>query len=57
MKAITTEVEEKQSIIKNVTDKSSIYQESVNTTAVQFTEYLDLMDSAELAKKVVDDLR
>ena len=57
MKAITTEVEEKKSIIKNVTDKSSIYQESANVTAVQFTEYLDLMDSAELAKKVADNLR
>lgn len=56
MKAITTEVEEKKSIIKNVTDKSRVYQESENTTVVEFTEYLDLMDSAELAKKVVEDL-
>ena len=56
MKAITTEVEEKKSIIKNVTDKSRIYQQSENTTVVEFTEYLDLMDSAELAKKVVEDL-
>ena len=57
MKAITTEVEEKQSIIKNVKDKTRTYQISENATAVEFTEYLDLMDSAELAKKVVDDLR
>ena len=56
MKAITTEVEEKKSIIKNVTDEKRIYQESENVTALQFTEYLDLMDSAELAKQVVDDL-
>ena len=57
MKAITTEVEDKKSIIKNVTDKSRMYQLSENATAVEFTEYLDLMDSAELAKKVVEDLR
>ena len=57
MKAITTEVEEKKSIIKNVTDKTRTYPLSENSTAVEFTEYLDLMDSAELAKKVVDDLR
>lgn len=56
MKAITTEVEEKKSIIKNVTDEKRIYQKSENVTALQFTEYLDLMDSAELAKQVVDDL-
>lgn len=56
MSAITTEVEEKKSIIKNVTDEKRIYQESENVTALQFTEYLDLMDSAELAKQVVDDL-
>lgn len=56
MKAITTEVEEKKSIIKNVTDEKRIYQESENVTSLQFTEYLDLMDSAELAKQVVDDL-
>lgn len=56
MKAITTEVEEKKSIIKNVTDEKKIYQKSENVTALQFTEYLDLMDSAELAKQVVDDL-
>lgn len=56
MKAITTEVEEKKSIIKNVTDEKRIYQKSENITALQFTEYLDLMDSAELAKQVVDDL-
>lgn len=57
MKAITTEIEDKQSIIKNVKDESKIYQESENTTVVQFTEYLDLMNSAELAQKVVEDLR
>lgn len=56
MKAITTEVEEKKSIIKNVIDEKKIYQKSENVTALQFTEYLDLMDSAELAKQVVDDL-
>ena len=56
MKAITTEVEEKKSIIKNVTDDKRIYQKSENVTALEFTEYLDLMDSAELAKQVVDDL-
>lgn len=56
MKAITTEVEEKKSIIKNVTDEKRIYQKSENITALQFTEYIDLMDSAELAKQVVDDL-
>lgn len=56
MKAITTEVEEKKSIIKNVIDEKRIYQKSENVTALQFTEYLDLMDSAELAKQVVDDL-
>lgn len=56
MKAITTEVEEKKSIIKNVTYEKGIYQKSENVTALQFTEYLDLMDSAELAKQVVDDL-
>lgn len=56
MKAITTEVEEKKSIIKNVIDEKRIYQKSENETALQFTEYLDLMDSAELAKQVVDDL-
>ena len=56
MKAITTEVEEKKSIIKHVTDEKRIYQKSENVTALQFTEYLDLMDSAELAKQVVDDL-
>lgn len=56
MKAITTEVEEKKSIIKNVIDEKKIYQKSENITALQFTEYLDLMDSAELAKQVVDDL-
>ena len=56
MKAITTEVEEKKSIIKNVTDEKRIYQKSENVTALEFTEYLDLMDSAELAKQVVDDL-
>ena len=56
MQAITTEVEEKKSIIKNVTDEKRIYQKSENVTALQFTEYLDLMDSAELAKQVVDDL-
>lgn len=57
MKAITTEVEDKQSIIKNVKDESKTYQGSENTTVVQFTEYLDLMNSAELAQKVVEDLR
>ncbi len=56
MKAITTEIEDKKSIIKNVTDEKRIYQESENVTALQFTEYLDLMDSAELAQQVVDDL-
>lgn len=56
MKAITTEVEEKKSIIKNVIDEKRIYQKSENITTLQFTEYLDLMDSAELAKQVVDDL-
>lgn len=57
MKAITTEIEDKQSIIKNVKDESKTYQGSENTTVVQFTEYLDLMNSAELAQKVVEDLR
>ena len=56
MKAITTEVEEKKSIIKNVKDEKRIYQKSENVTTLEFTEYLDLMDSAELAKQVVDDL-
>ena len=56
MKAITTEVEEKKSIIKNVTDEKRIYQKSENVTTLEFTEYLDLMDSAELAKQVGDDL-
>lgn len=56
MNAITTEVEERKSIIKNVTYEKKIYQKSENVTTLQFTEYLDLMDSAELAQKVVDDL-
>ena len=56
MSAITTEVEEKKSIIKNVTDEKKIYQKSENVTSLQFTEYLDLMDSAELAQQVVEDL-
>lgn len=57
MNAITTEVEERKSIIKNVTDEKKIYQKSENVTALQFTEYIELMDSAELAQKVVEDLR
>lgn len=56
MNAITTEVEEKKSIIKNVTDEKKIYQESDNVSSLQLTEYLDLMDSAELAQQVVEDL-
>lgn len=56
MNAITTEVEEKKSIIKNVTDEKKIYQKSENVTSLEFTEYLDLMDSAELAQQVVEDL-
>lgn len=56
MNAITTEVEEKKSIIKNVTDEKKIYQESENVSSLQLTEYLDLMDSAELAQQVVEDL-
>lgn len=50
MSAITTKVEEKKSITKR------IHQKSKNVTALQFKKYLDLMDSAELAKQVVDDL-
>lgn len=56
MNAITTEVEEKKSIIKNVTDEKKIYQKSENVTSLEFTEYIDLMDSAELAQQVVEDL-
>ena len=56
MKTITTEIEDKKSFIKNVTDKSRIYQQSENTTVVEITEYLELMDSAELAQQVVKDL-
>ena len=56
MNAITTEVEEKKSIIKNITDEKKIYQKSENVTSLQLTEYLDLMDSAELAQQVVEDL-
>lgn len=56
MNAITTEVEEKKSIIKNITDEKKIYQKSENVTSLEFTEYLDLMDSAELAQQVVEDL-
>lgn len=56
MNAITTEVEEQKSIIKNVTDEEKIDQKSENVTSLQFTEYLDLMDSAELAQQVVEDL-
>lgn len=56
MNAITTEVEERKSIIKNVTDEKRIYQKSENVTSLEFTEYLDLMDSAELAQQVVEDL-
>ena len=56
MKAITTEVEEKKSIIKNTTDDIKITQNSEGMSILQFNEYLDLMDSAELAKQVVEDL-
>lgn len=56
MNAITTEVEERKSIIKNVTDEKRIYEKSENVTSLEFTEYLDLMDSAELAQQVVEDL-
>lgn len=56
MKAITTEVEEKKSIIKNTTDDIKITQNSEGMSVLQFNEYLDLMDSAELAKQVVEDL-
>lgn len=56
MKAITTEVEEKKSIIKNITDDIKITQNSEGMSVLQFNEYLDLMDSAELAKQVVEDL-
>lgn len=56
MNAITTEVEEKKSIIKNITDDTKIIQKSEGVSVLQFNEYLDLMDSAELAQKVVEDL-
>ena len=56
MKAITTEVEEKKSIIKNTTHDRKIVQNSEGVSVLQFNEYLDLMDSAELAQKVVEDL-
>lgn len=56
MNAITTEVEEQKSIIKNITDDTKISQKSDGASVLQFNEYLDLMDSAELAQKVVDDL-
>ena len=56
MKAITTEVEEKKSIIKNITDDIKITQNSEGMSVLQFNEYLDFMDSAELAKQVVEDL-
>ena len=56
MNAITTEVEEKKSIIKNITDDTKISQKSDGASVLQFNVYLDLMDSAELAQKVVDDL-
>lgn len=56
MNAITTEVEENKSIIKNITKDAKITQNSDGVSYLQFTEYLDLMDSAELALKVVDDL-
>lgn len=54
--AITIEVEEKKSIIKNVTHDTKTIQNSEGVSVVQFNEYLDLMDSAELAQKVVEDL-
>lgn len=57
MNAITTEVEENKSIIKNITKDAKITQNSDGVSYLQFTEYLDLMDSAELALKVVEDLR
>lgn len=55
MQAITQEVENK-SIIKNMTDETTIDTEADGSSAVKFTRYLDLMNSAELAQKVVDDL-
>lgn len=56
MKAITTEVEDKQSIIKDEHSDVNVHSDKNGTTTVQFQSYLSLMDSAELAQTVVDDL-
>ena len=56
MNAITTEVEDKESIIKNVSDKTTFHTDEEGNSAELFESYVELMDSAELAQKVVDDL-
>ena len=56
MKTITTEIEDRKSIIKNMTHTSNITLKSNGITSIEFKFYLDLMNSAELAQKVVDDL-
>lgn len=55
MSAITQKVEDK-SIIKDMQDESEISENPDGSATVQFKTYLDLMDSAELAQSVVDDL-
>ena len=56
MRTITTEIEDRKSIIKNMTHTSNITLKSNGITSIEFKFYLDLMNSAELAQKVVDDL-
>ena len=56
MNAITTEVEDKVSIVKNVRYDATPITEEDGSSSVQFQSYVDLMDSAELAQAVVDDL-
>lgn len=55
MSAITEKIESKE-IIKDMQDESSITENPDGSATVQFATYLDLMDSAELAQSVVDDL-
>lgn len=55
MSAITEKVENKD-IITDIQDESTISENPDGSSTVQFATYLDLMDSAELAQSVVDDL-
>lgn len=56
MNAITSEVEDKTSIVKNVSDKTTTSTDEDGNSSLLFQSYVELMDSAELAQKVVDDL-